>query len=57
MHELSDTSKNQAHNHIQTYRKIVQYLFLAVTLLIGVQFGVFVSQLEKGILPTMIRPP
>ena len=57
MHELRDTSKNQAHNHIQTYRKIVQYLFLAVTLLIGVQFGIFVSQLEKGILPSMTRPP
>lgn len=42
---------------IQTYRKIVQYLFLAVTLLIGVQFSIFVSQLEKGILPTMTRPP
>ncbi len=42
---------------IQTYRKIVQYLFLALTLLIGVQFGIFVSQLEKGILPTMTRPP
>ncbi|MGD2186207.1 MAG: 4Fe-4S binding protein [Desulfobacterales bacterium] len=42
---------------IQAYRKIVQYLFLAVTLLIGVQFSIFVSQLEKGILPTMARPP
>jgi polyferredoxin len=43
--------------NIQIYRKIVQYLFLAVTLLIGVQFSIFVSQLEKGILPTMTRPP
>ena len=42
---------------IQAYRKIVQYLFLAVTLLIGAQFSIFVSQLEKGILPTMTRPP
>ena len=40
---------------IQAYRKIVQYLFLAVTLLIGVQFSIFVSQLEKGILPTIKR--
>jgi polyferredoxin len=35
----------------------VQYLFLAVTLLIGVQFSIFVGQLEKGVLPTMMRPP
>ena len=56
--KLRETSKNQAHNHnIQAYRKIVQYLFLAVTLLIGVQFSIFVGQLEKGVLPTMTRPP
>jgi polyferredoxin len=57
MNEINQTSKNRANHNIQIYRKIVQYLFLAVTVLIGVQFSVFVSQLEKGILPTMTRPP
>jgi polyferredoxin len=42
---------------IQPVRKIVQYLFLAVLVLIGVQFTLFVNQLEKGLLPTVIRPP
>jgi polyferredoxin len=42
---------------IQPLRKIVQYLFLAVIVLIGVQFSLFVSQLEKGLLPTITRPP
>jgi polyferredoxin len=50
-------SQNQAKNNIQIYRKIVQYLFLAVIVLIGVQFSLFVIQLEKGLLPTVIRPP
>ena len=49
-------SKNQANNYIQIYRKIVQYFFLAVIVLIGVQFSLFVSQLEKGNLPTITRP-
>ena len=42
---------------IQPIRKIVQYLFLAVIVLIGVQFTLFVNQLEKGLLPTVTRPP
>ena len=46
-----------AQNNIQVYRKIVQYLFLALIVLIGVQFSLFVSQLEKGLLPTIARPP
>ena len=44
-------------NHIQIYRKIVQYLFLGIIVLIGVQCTLFVNQLEKGILPTITRPP
>ena len=50
-------STNPSQNYIQIYRKIVQYLFLAVIMLIGVQFSLFVSQLEKGLLPTITRPP
>ena len=57
MNAINQMSKNRSNRYIQAYRKIVQYLFLAVTLLIGVQFSIFVSQLEKGILPTMTRPP
>jgi polyferredoxin len=57
MNAINQTSKNRSNHNIQAYRKIVQYLFLAVTLLIGVQFSIFVGQLEKGVLPTMMRPP
>ena len=42
---------------IQTARKIVQYCFLAMIVLIGVQFTLFVNQLEEGLLPTITRPP
>ncbi len=42
---------------VQPFRKTVQYLFLATTILIGVQFSTFVDQLESGALPTIIRPP
>ncbi len=42
---------------IQLYRKIVQYLFLATIVLIGIKFFIFVSQLENGIRPTVARPP
>ena len=57
MNEINQASKNRSNHNIQAYRKIVQYLFLAVTFLIGVQFSIFVGQLEKGVLPTMMRPP
>ena len=42
---------------IQLYRKIVQYLFLATVVLIGIKFTMFVSQLENGMVPTITRPP
>jgi polyferredoxin len=42
---------------IQLVRKIVQYLFLATVIVIGIQFAVFVNQLESGIRPTVTRPP
>jgi len=56
MKEKIAALKNQSNHPVQFYRKIVQYLFLAVTLLIGVQFTLFVNQLEKGILPAITRP-
>ncbi len=43
--------------NIQLYRKLVQYLFLATIVLIGIKFNIFVSQLENGIRPTVSRPP
>ena len=43
--------------NIQFYRKIVQYLFLATVVLIGIKFSIFVSQLESGMSPTVARPP
>ena len=42
---------------IQLYRKIVQYLFLATVVLIGIKFSIFVNQLASGISPTVTRPP
>ena len=42
---------------IRLYRKIVQYLFLATVVLIGIKFAFFVTQLENGMLPTVTRPP
>ena len=48
--------KNLTQNNIQIYRKIIQFLFLSVVVLIGVQFVLFVDQLEKGLLPTIKRP-
>ena len=50
-------STNPTKNNIQLYRKIVQYLFLGIIVLIGVQFALFVNQLGKGLLPTITRPP
>jgi hypothetical protein len=47
MNEVKQTPKNGADHNIQIYRKIIQYLFLAVIVLIGVQFALFVNQLEK----------
>jgi polyferredoxin len=43
--------------NIQLYRKIVQYLFLATVIVIGIQFAIFVNQLESGIQPTATRSP
>ena len=57
MDEFKQTPKNGADHNIQIYRKIIQYLFLAVIVLIGVQFTLFVNQLEEGLLPTITRPP
>ena len=44
-------------SNIQLYRKIIQYLFLATIVLIGIQFTIFVGQLENGSRPTVSRPP
>ena len=44
-------------SNIQLYRKIVQFLFLATIVLIGIKFTIFVGQLENGIRPTVSRPP
>lgn len=41
----------------QMYRRFIQYLFLATTLLIGITFTIFVDQLENGIFPMVSRPP
>jgi len=57
MHKFINYFQNINLTSIQIHRRIVQYLFLATTVLIGVLFGVFVNQLENGILPTISRPP
>lgn len=40
-----------------SYRKAVQFGFLFVILFIGIKFILFVSQLERGELPSVSRPP
>ncbi len=64
-----DKERNSTHNtkkqgalrkrrSIQFYRKMVQFGFLAVILWIGLEFVLFVSQLEKGGTPSISsRPP
>lgn len=42
---------------VAPYRKAVQFGFLFITLFIGVKFILFVSQLERGELPSVSRPP
>ncbi len=54
---LSKISKKDSPGDIRRVRRVIQYLFLATVLLIGVQFYIFVSQLESGVPPTMSRPP
>ena len=49
--------KRRSHSNIQLYRRIVQYVFLATVVLIGIKFTLFVGQLEKGMTPTISRPP
>jgi polyferredoxin len=49
--------KRLSPSNIQLYRRIVQYLFLATVVLIGIKFTLFVGQLEKGMTPTISRPP
>ena len=39
------------------YRRIIQFGFLAIILWIGVEFVIFINQLESGLLPTISRPP
>ncbi|RLD90095.1 MAG: FeS-binding protein [Bacteroidetes bacterium] len=57
MHRLINYFKRINFITIQTYRRTVQFLFLATTVSIGVQFSVFVKQLGNSILPTISRPP
>ncbi len=53
----ADIIKQLLQPNIQWYRKIVQYLFLATVVLIGIKFSIFVNQLANGISPTVTRPP
>ncbi len=57
MRMTPNNSKQLSKPNIQWYRKIVQYLFLAIVVLIGIKFSIFVSQLTSGISPTVTRPP
>ena len=57
MKQIKNFGQNINKNPIQSYRRIIQFLFLATTVLIGVQFSVFVNQLQSGITPNVPRPP
>ena len=53
----ADMVKQLSQPNIQWFRKIVQYLFLATVVLIGIKFSIFVNQLASGMSPTITRPP
>ena len=57
MKHTADLLKQLSQQNIQWYRKIVQYLFLATVVLIGIKFSIFVNQLASGMSPTITRPP
>jgi len=57
MKRTADLLKQLSQQNIQWYRKIVQYLFLATVVLIGIKFSIFVNQLASGMSPTVTRPP
>lgn len=38
-------------------RRWIQLLFLIIVIAIGIQFGLFVSHIEKGMIPDFSRPP
>ncbi len=57
MHNLKRYFRNLSLSDTQIHRKIVQYLFLATTVFIGIKFSLFTRQLENGIIPTISRPP
>ena len=54
--EKTNIFKQFANTNVSLYRKIVQYLFLAIVVLIGIKFTLFVNQLENGMVPTVTRP-
>lgn len=57
MKPTADLLKQLSQLNIQWCRKMVQYLFLATVVLIGIKFSIFVNQLASGISPTVTRPP
>ena len=42
---------------IQPYRRLVQVFFIVLTLWMGIEFYLFVHQLEQGMVPALTRPP
>lgn len=57
MHRFKSYFQQIRRTPVQIYRKVIQCLFLITTIGIGLQFGIFVNQLEGGMLPTVSRPP
>ena len=54
---LKTNEKPRDKFRIQPYRRVIQIGFLLVTMWIGFEFIHFVQQLQKGIEPTVSRPP
>ena len=50
-------SKSGSASSLLNFRLCVQLLFLIITLFVGIQFYLFVEQLESGAVPTIERPP
>ncbi|HDL18911.1 MAG TPA: 4Fe-4S binding protein [Bacteroidetes bacterium] len=50
-------TENAATFKVYPYRRMVQFGFLLLTIWIGIEFIVWVKQLESGLSPTLSRPP
>lgn len=57
LHMIQNRLKTIFQQSAHLYRRLSQYCFLIATLIMGTQFYLFVRQLERGVVPSISRPP